>query len=250
MKKYLPVVLLVVGVLAVVGVFLSLQGGGSVTPTSTPAVEESAPEIVFDQRPFVSLTPRSDGHWLRLSISGINKVTGSTSVDYLLEYTAKGDINQGVPGNVKLTGITTIDRDLLLGSESSGKFRYDEGVSQGKLTLKFRDVTGKLLGKLSTDFHLQNYADDTFTSIDGVFSYKLDKSVKKGYFVTLSTFGVIEGVKGELASTPYGVFSSEIIKMSGKVALSGNTLNRFGESKWSVIKGNASPDLGVFVATN
>ena len=249
MKKYLPFALLGVGVLIVVGIVLMAKGTGSATPSPTPVVEETAPEIPFDQRPYVSLTPRSDGHWLKLSISGVNRVTGAASVDYLLEYLTAADVNQGVPGSVKLTGITTIDRDLLLGSESSGKFRYDEGVFEGKLTLRFRNDKGKLLGKLSGDFHMQ-YGEDTLTSKDGMFTYKLDKVSKKGYFVTLNTFGVPEGVKGTLVNGPYGVFTSDSGKLPGKVTLEGGVVSRWGESKWNELKTSASPDLGVFVTTN
>lgn len=248
MNKYIPIALLVIGVIAVGGVFLSTRGSGNAVPTATPIVEEVAPEVPFDQRPFVSLTPRSDGHWLKLSMMGVNKVTGAAMVEYELLYTVADGRTQGVPGTVKLSGITTIDRDLLLGSESSGKFRYDEGVKEGKLTIKFRDSSGKLLGKLATDFHLQS-AEASLTSVDGAFTYKLATAPKKGYFVTLSTFGVIEGVKGELAKGPYGVFTSEASKFPGTVTLEGSAIQRWGEAKWSTLKAGSSPDLGVFIST-
>ena len=77
-------------------------------------------------------------------------------------------IQQGVPGTAKLDG-GDIERKMLLGSESSGKFRYDEGVKGGTLTLRFRNSKGRLIGKLSTEFTLT--------------------SPKKGVFeVTLDTF--------------------------------------------------------------
>ncbi len=247
MKKYTPFILLALGVVLVVGVFAYTNSGGSSVTEPTPIADEVAPEIPFDQRPFVSLTPRTDGHWLKLTVMGVNKVTGAASVDYVLEYTTEAGLNQGVPGTVKLSGITTIDRDLLLGSESSGKFRYDEGVSKGMITLKFRDDKGKLLGKLATDFHFQG-PDTELTSGDGMFTYKLDKAIKKGYFVTMMTFGVQEGVKGTINKGPYGVFSSETTKLPGKVTLEGSSIMRWGESKWNEVKNGVSPDLGIFVS--
>jgi hypothetical protein len=248
-KKYIPIALVVVGIIAVIGVFVSIGSSNKPTPTATPIAEEIAPEIPFDQRPYVSLTPRSDGHWLKLSIMGVNKVSGSATIDYILEYRTSADVNQGVPGTVQLSGVTNIDRDLLLGSESSGKFRYDDGVTMGSLTLRFRDKSGKLLGKLSTDFHLQDFKSTSITSADNTFTYTLDKAPKKGYFVTLNTMGVPEGVKGEVAEGPYGVFTSETTPFPGKVTLSGTTVYRWGESKWNTLKGGASSDLGVFVST-
>ncbi len=249
-KKYVPLVLVGIGILAVVGVFASMRIGSTPEPTPSPVVEEVAPDVPFDQRPYVTLTPRSDGHWVKLSIMGVNKVSGAASIDYVLEYRTSADVNQGVPGSVKLSGITNIDRDLLLGSESSGKFRYDDGVTKGSLTLRFRDTSGKLLGKLSTDFSLQDYTADTLVSVDGNFSYKLDKKTKKGYFVTINTLGVPEGVKGEIEKGPYGVFTSETIAFPGKVTMDGKTISRWGDAKWNIIKNGVSSDLGVFISTN
>lgn len=246
MKKFLPIIIIVVIVL-VGGVYL-FKRNSSTTPTPTAdVVDETAPELPLDQKPFVSLTPRSDGHWLKLTIQGVNKVPGAVSVDYMLSYDVPDKPSQGVPGTVKLTGITTIDRDLLLGSESSGKFRYDEGVEHGQLSLRFRDQNKKLLGKLTTDFHMQS-ATDTLSSTDGVVTYKLAKAPKKGFFVTANTFGLIEGVKGDIAKGPYGVFSSETTKFPGVVTLDGGTISRYGENKWSTIKNGQSSDLGVFVS--
>lgn len=248
MKKFLPVLALIF-VVIVGGVIFLLQKNNTPSPTQSPVeVEETAPELPFDQRPYVSLTPRSDGHWLKLTIAGVNKVPNAASVDYMLSYDVPDHPSQGVPGTVKLTGITTIDRDLLLGSESSGKFRYDEGVSKGQITLKFRNSSKKLIGMLSTEFHLLSKTE-VLNSIDNQFSYKLSKKPTKGYFVVLNTFGLIEGVKGELVSGPYGVFSSETLSNPGVVTLEGASTQRYADGKWSTLKSGSSPDLGTFVST-
>lgn len=249
-KKYAPFILLGVGVLAVIGIFFSIRGANTTTPEPTPIVDEIAPEVPFDQRPFVSLTPRTDGHWLKLTMMGINKIPNAKTVDYLLEYLTKEGVNQGVPGMIKIEDLTTIDRDLLLGSESSGKFRYDEGVADGKLTLRFRDSAGKLLGKLTTEFHLQVAPETVLTSKDGMFTYTLDKAPKKGYFVTMQTFGVSEAVEGIIAQGPYGVFTSETGAFPGKITLEGTTLMRLENSKWTALKNMTSPNFGVFLSTN
>ncbi len=172
MKKFLPLILVGVGVLVVVigGITIAkmMKGGGS----DTIEEEASVPEIPQDQRPTVSLTPSSDGHWLTFRVQNI-KVAGAASMDYELLYTTGMGIQQGVPGTVKLEG-GDVEKNLLLGSESSGKFRYDEGVKEGTITVRFRNAKGKLIGKLSTTFTLA--------------------SPKKGVFeVTMDTF--TEGIK-------------------------------------------------------
>ncbi|MEK7550169.1 MAG: hypothetical protein AAB535_00075 [Patescibacteria group bacterium] len=148
MKKYLPLILLGVGLFVVVGAFVFVKNSRN----NGEEEEETVKEIPVGERPLVSLIPTSDGHWLKLMIEKI-KVSGATSLDYELLYSLPDGRTQGVPGTVKLDG-NDVTRDLLLGSESSGKFRYDEGVTGGTITIRFRDSKGKLIGKLSTQFTL------------------------------------------------------------------------------------------------
>ncbi len=103
-----------------------------------------------------------------------------------------------------------------MGSESSGKFRFDEGVNQGTITITFRNSSGKSMGKLSSDFHLQS---DTMalSSIDGKFVYNLDKLAKGVYFVTMQTFVQPEASQCVVWQNGYGVFASDSKPHSGKV---------------------------------
>jgi hypothetical protein len=200
MKKILPVLLLVLGII-IVGIVLAVER--SVNTSATPEkTSEPIIEIPLDQRPYVSLTPTSDGHWLKLKVEDI-KMNAKT-LDYELIYTIADGRQQGVPGTISLNGATSIDRDLLLGSESSGKFKYDQGVEKGTLTLKFRDNSGRLMGKLSTDFHLQKGAD-VLTSVDGSFKYTLDKKTPDVFFVVMKTF----------AKEGYSIFASDNLRHSG-----------------------------------
>jgi hypothetical protein len=164
-KKYLPFIILGVGLLFVliVGVliFKSVKG-----KTQTNDDDTVVAEIPVDQRPFVSLTPTSDGHYLNFVVKDL-KVKGAVSMDYLLVYSTSNGGQQGVPGTIQLNG--DVDKKLLLGSESSGKFRYDTGVTGGTMTLRFRNSAGKLIGKLETAF--------TFSSPE-----------KNKYVVSMDTF--------------------------------------------------------------
>lgn len=152
MKKYLPIILFVVGLLVVVGVYFFVVRGKS--SGGADSEDLIVAEIPVDERPFASLTPSMDGHWLKLKVEDI-KVKGAESMDYELLYKIGDGRTQGVPGTIELKGQTSIERNLLLGSESSGKFRYDDGVESGTLTLRFRNSSGKLIGKLSTDWKLE-----------------------------------------------------------------------------------------------
>lgn len=198
MKKPVLIILIVLGILTVGGVFAVKSF------LSGPATleEENAPDVPVSERPFTSLTPSEDGHWLALSIQDL-RVKGAASVDYELVYTRDDGLQQGVPGNVKYAEGDSIKRDLLLGSESAGKFRYDEGVELGQLTLRFRDSKGKMVGKLITDFKLQT-GTTTATSPDGSFSADVSAADDGTYFLVMKTFGT----KGDLGGD-YTVFSSD-----------------------------------------
>ncbi len=219
MKKFLPLILVGFGVLvvAIVGIIIvkSMKGNTSSTPE-----EEVIPELPQSLWPAVSLTPTNDpgvkgseGHWLDFKVQKIN-VTGASSMDYLLVYSTSDGGQQGVPGTVKLTG-GDVERKLLLGSESSGKFRYDAGVERGTITITFRDGGGKSVGKLSTDFHLQSETT-VLTSVDGKFTYTLDKIARGVFFVTMPTFVQPDSSMYVTWSDGYGVFASDGKPHSGK----------------------------------
>ncbi len=207
-KKYLPLILLGVGILILVLVFVFIKN-----KKNTAVVDESevAIEVAFADRPFASLTPTSDGHYINLKIDKI-KLPKAVSLDYELLYTLPDGRTQGVPGTVDLKGETSFERKLLLGSESSGKFRYDEGVTDGSLTVRLRDSKGKLLAKFSTKWHLQS-TDLELTSIDQNFTYVLDKKPKGMYFITMETFGLpaSEASVSDAKLGPYGIFTSDTL---------------------------------------
>lgn len=221
MKKFLPLILIGAGILLLVIVFIVIKGGkGGALPEVQD--EASIPEIAQSEWPVVSLTPTeksgvagSMGHWLDFKVQKIN-IAKAATMDYELIYTTGAGIQQGVPGTVKLDG-TDIERPLLLGSESSGKFRYDAGVEKGTMTLKFRDVGGKMIGKLVTDFHLQSETT-TLTSSDGKFTYELDKIAKGVFFVTMKTFAEPDSAIVVVTSNGYSVFASDGKPHTGKVS--------------------------------
>lgn len=243
MKKYLPFIILGLGVLVlVVGAIVVFKG-----KKSAPVEEEETAliDVVLADRPVVKLTPRPDGHWLDLTIDKLQ--IDAASLDYELLYKLPDGRTQGVPGSVNLSGVSTIQKELLLGSESSGKFRYDEGVESGTLTLRFRNDKGKLLAKFVSDFALLN-GTAVLSSVDGAFKYTLAKS-SKDYFVVMQTVGVPAEAPGEPASGPWGVFSSASAKLPGTIETSG-TLYALTGSEWKLLSGGSASDIGYFFTSN
>ncbi len=220
-------------------------------PSEEINVEETQlVDIPLNERPITTLTPTADGHWLILSITKLNPVIekyDSTSLDYELLYKLPDGRTQGVPGTISLSKDIEVEKELLLGSESSGKFRYDDGVERGSLTIKLRNDKGKLVSKLSTDFHLQTEVEE-LTSADGAFLYKLEDKLED-FFVTMKTFGIPENYP-ETSQEPYGLLSSSKEEVPGEIELSGAKTYRWNGNEWEEIENSTSSDIGIFVTTS
>jgi len=217
MKKRLPIIIGIV-------VFVLLLVAGLIWWRNKRAREGKLPslapegrliETTLEERPYVSLTPRTDGREFTLEIS---RIKNAETVEYELVYLTRG-LSRGVIGSIDLKGETVISRKLLLGTCSRGACKYDEDVTEGTLTLRFRGPDG--VRKFVSDFHLQQGGQE-LTSIDN--NFKLEGEFSSDtFYLTMSTVGLPKEFEGEVIGGPYGVFTvgSKSIK-NGKVAL---TLN-------------------------
>lgn len=241
MKKYWPVILLGVGLLVVIVAVVVVRGRNK---NDIPVEEEEiVAEIPFEKRPYTSLFPTDDGHYLKLKVDNIQ--IEAETLDYELLYKTSNGITQGVPGTVRLSGKSMIEAELLLGSESSGKFRYDEGVNEGTLSLKFRNDKGKLVGKLITDFRLYNETDE-LASADGEFKFELT-DYDEQYFIVMETFGLPEAYEGEVLAGPIGVFGSDNEAMGNPDFGGAGNVMTF-DNGWEVVEGESA--TGVFIVVN
>lgn len=243
MKKYLPFILLGIGILVFVIVLLVVKNNKK----DTPEEEETTITLSLNERPVVSLTPSADGHWLKLSVSKI--LSSAFSMDYELLYQLPDGRTQGVPGSIKLTGQEKIERDLLLGSESSGKFRYDEGVEEGTLTIRFRNEAGKLITKLSTEFALLSKTKE-LKSTDEAFVYTLSSLNSKDYFVVMETFGIDKEASFDIVAGPFGVFTSAKTAVSGSVTMEASDVYFYTGSSWTKLDSGKSTSTGIFIGAN
>lgn len=244
MKKYLPFILFGIGIIVLIVVFIVIKKNKSNVPVEK---EDTTVTLSLNERPVASLTPSADGHWLKLTL--IKILSSSASMDYELLYQLPDGRTQGVPGTIKLTGQDKIERDLLMGSESSGKFRYDEGVKEGTLTIRFRNDAGKLITKLSTKFALLSKTKE-LKSIDEKFSYKLASINSKDFFVVMETFGVAKEVPAEVTAGPFGVFTSSKTAISGTVTLEGTNIYNYSRFDWTKLESGKSSSTGIFIGTN
>lgn len=93
------------------------------------------PSIVVD------LQSKPDSRSVILTVSKIPK--GTTSVEYELSYLTDEGLPKGALGKIDLNGKTEVNRDILLGTCSTGgKCTYDTGVTSVQLVLRFNHPDG------------------------------------------------------------------------------------------------------------
>lgn len=202
MKKNYIIILAVVGIILILGGgFLFWRSRSAKEPLPTLEPEGVLVETALEERPYITLTPSSDGHWLTVDVS---RIQDAESLEYELLYDTESGATQGSINSVKLEGETDYSKKILLGSESSGHYKFDEGVTQGNLTVRLRG--GKGTRKFVTDFHLQQ-GDEELTSIDGNFTLEGTFS-QSTFYVTMMTIGLPGEFEGEVIAGPYETFSS------------------------------------------
>lgn len=68
----------------------------------------------------------------------VNKIPpGTTNIEYELSYFTNDDLPKGVIGTIPIENENMIERKITLGTCSSGKCVYDQGVEKIKVSLKF-----------------------------------------------------------------------------------------------------------------
>lgn len=215
MKRNLLIIVALVGTAALaIGGFFFWRGRSAPQPAvPTPEPKGVLIETPLEERPYVTLTPSSDGHWLTISVS---RIRDASILEYELLYdTASGAI-QGTINTVDLKGEISYSKEILLGSESRGHYKYDEGVTEGKLTIRLRGDKGTR--KFNSDFHLQQGVGE-LTSIAGKFK-STGKLSPSAFYITMLTIGLPREIEGEVVGGPYGVFTSgNTVVKNGRVAL-------------------------------
>ena len=158
-------------------------------------------DVPLEEQPFLVLNPIGGGQKIEMEISNFGQVE---SVEYELTYLSEG-FSRGAIGSVKIDSEKVIEKELLLGSCSSGTCKYDKDVEGGSLTLRIKDDEGTK--KLVSGWQLyQN--EEVLVSADKVFEIT-SSSFETGTFIVASTLGLPGPVEeGEVIAGPYGIFGN------------------------------------------
>ncbi|MDP3988454.1 MAG: hypothetical protein Q8P80_04925 [Candidatus Levybacteria bacterium] len=144
LKNKILIIVLAVVVLGGGGLFVFSQSKSSSKQVSTPtlAAEEVVPTILPADLDF-TITVREDKKAIKFQVGNIKDIE---SVDYEVSYLAKGNIPRGAIGHADVKpGDTKIETKYIdLGTCSSGRCKYDEGVTSVKVILKITKKDGKV----------------------------------------------------------------------------------------------------------
>jgi hypothetical protein len=139
-KNTLFIIIGVVILLAVVGnLFLARQK----TKVTTPAVKKDELGAIptVDATTKVTLKALTGNKEIVLNGAGIPN--GTTSVDYELSYDTKAQGKQGVIGTISTITNNGFEKQMTLGTCSSGRCVYHEVVSAIQVTVKFTGEYGE-----------------------------------------------------------------------------------------------------------
>jgi hypothetical protein len=215
MKQHLKYIIPVAIVLAGIFFFVSTKKTTDTVPGEGLSGRKVEPinKLPIKDRPYVTLTPRADGREVTLMI---DNVFGATSAEYELEYQAESLI-QGVFGTINLTeDQPPVSKDLLFGSCSRGKCRFDEGVTGGSLTIRFEGKDEPYV--LKSDFNLQLMGDrqGVFTSKDIKAKLDVAASLPSSTFVIIAnTMGLPAEVEGDIIAGPYAFLAATSPTLTG-----------------------------------
>src|SRR3989338_10137717 len=178
-----------IGILvAVYFLFIFQKGPGQIKPEEVSGEVRQLNEIDVAKRPYVTLTPTSDGAEILLSIENM---TDFDQIEYELTYLAD---NPNIAGEKIQRGATGIDvntkdpkykKSMLLGTASRGVRSPDTGITDGKLTVHmFRGETEFLS---ETNWNLTQIGATAAALEDSGGNIKLELSaLGKNYWVILT----------------------------------------------------------------
>lgn len=203
MKKIINLLVLVAVIISSSFILSACTKKTATTTTTKTNTTAKQIELADNEKPYISLIPRADGHELKFKVTGIP--SKFTTAEYELIYTASDqglEIEKGVSGTVKpLTA--TFEKDLLLGTSSCTngcKYKYDEGITGGVLTLTLT-TDDKQYVSFETPFTIKSSAqineDKNIALAQESFTIKATVTSKNDFFIAIKNFKPV-----------YSVFSS------------------------------------------
>ncbi len=201
-------------VLGIYFLFVFKKGAKEIKPKEfTYGEVKQLLEVDITRRPYVALTPTSDGAEIIISMENMNFFD---RIEYELTYQSDNPtapdtkIQRGSTGSDINTQDQKYKKSMLLGTASRGVRSPDTGIADGKLTLHLFKGDQEFLSESNWDISKLGLKPSTLESRDGNVKVQIP-SLGKDYWVILAdTVGIPAGGQFDIKKVHlpvYGVFS-------------------------------------------
>ncbi|MBP8591231.1 hypothetical protein KBI33_02030 [Candidatus Shapirobacteria bacterium] len=241
LKKLTKKQKIIIGVVLVIlagGLIIFLQKGGekgsSPTISPTPQVNRIIP-LTIGEMPHLVLTPKENNHYLVLKLKRVKNADG---VEFELIYELEDQISRGISGKIDLMG-EEAEKELMLGTCSSGTCRFDEGVTGGEIILNL--LQGNQIRSLNAKFVI---FEKESTSPDEKITVE---ATKEGNFLLLEGGGLPQDLEEgkEILGGPY-TLTSENQKSLFAITITEGNLIYWDKDQWVEAEVEVAP-LGTYL---
>ena len=234
-KKFLLPGIIVLVLLLVGAAWLwqrnSQQQAENTQKTSTKKkVSQPVNVIPVADRPYMTLTPSSDGHYITLAIKEVKK--DASKVDYEMEYQT-GSMLQGFQGLLTLKNGQAEEKKLFGSQSAGGAITYHEDITGGSFLAQFEGGSEDYAVKSAWRYFTNKDKESSFSSQDGKFSIENASLAKVSHLVIYNVPGYPGKISQELLSDPYALSADSSLE-----SLSSNfTVTLHSSSEEAVILG-------------
>lgn len=245
---------LVLIIAAIFFLFIYQKGPKKIKPQENTNDVKQLSEISLDKRPYITLTPTSDGAEIIISIENMGQFD---KIEYELTYMADNPqisgekIERGSTGTDVNTKDSKYKKSILLGTASRGVRNPDKGITDGKLTMHLTKSGTEYLSETNWDFIQAGAKPEEIHDRSSKFTVSLP-SLGKDYWIILAdtiglpaqngdfkTENVLLPVYGSFSIAPKFSQNTKIsIKVDGKVTDHGLYSYNQQDSKWQKLEVN------------
>jgi len=217
---------LIIIIVAVYFLFIFQKSPKEIEQDENGGFVEDISKIEISKRPYVTLTPTSDGAEILISIENMDYFD---KIEYELTYLAD---NPQIAGEKLERGSTGIDintkepkykKSILLGTASRGTRSPDKGITDGKLTLHLFRQDTEYQSETNWDLFNEGAKTKQIEDRSNKFAITLPSLGKDYYIIIADTVGIPRNAEfdSNKAVLPiYGIFSvAPDFKSSAKVTI-------------------------------
>ena len=247
---------------AIYFLFIFQKGKREIKIEETQGEIKELSEIPLEKRPFVTLTPTSDGAEIIISIENMKDFD---KIEYTLTYQADNPeisgekIERGSTGFDVNTKDETYKKSILLGTASKGTRSPDKGIEDGKLTLNLFQGETEYTSKTFWDLLEVGAKAEEIVDRNDKLSISLPSLGKNYFLIIADTVGVPPGAQFDVKNVslaPVGAFSiapvfTKKANISLKIEGSGGDLYSYknADLKWEKLTSEFNAEEKVITAS-